>query len=87
MKGEEDKHAKNQQMLWLEQGEQHKKIERLTKTLFASTWFASMVREVGEFFHYNVQTSLQVTLYFGYIVVNIDNTLMVVLQETREVKK
>jgi hypothetical protein len=30
---------------------------------------------------------LQVTLYFGYIVVNVDNTLIIVLQETREVKK
>jgi hypothetical protein len=28
-----------------------KKIERLVKALFALAWFASMVREVGEFFH------------------------------------
>jgi hypothetical protein len=55
-----------------------KKLERLTKAIFASTWFASMVREVGELFHLNVQASLQVTLYFGYIVVNVDNTLIVV---------
>ncbi len=38
-------------MLWLKQGEQHKKIERLVKALFALAWFTSMARKVGEFFH------------------------------------
>ncbi len=74
-------------MLWLKQGEQHKKIERLVKALFALAWFTSMARKVGEFFHQNVQASSQLTLYFGYIIVNVDNTLIIVLQETREVKK
>jgi hypothetical protein len=58
-------------------------IKKIAKAQFASFWFTTIIKELGELFHQNVQANP----YSGYTSTNFNNTTLVIQQIDNAIKK